>query len=107
MFGPVALSHPAHIIFKFYFFLQIKNHQKTIDQLKSDLQMSRTSQSDESERFTAEIKRLKEDLQLTNGELEEAGQQNAQFRMQMDMATDELEKAKLMHEKAVNEVGLQ
>lgn len=85
--------------------LQISNHKRQSEQLRSDLQLTKSSHSEEVGRYQQDIQLLKEDLELTKNDLEEAQSQASEFKLTAASAQEALEKERQLHEEAVSEVN--
>lgn len=84
--------------------LQVKNHLRTIEQLKSDLQMARSGHSQEVKRLNQDMEHLREDLEVTRGELTASQNHNSDYRGTIDTLNDELDRFRKMQEEASMEV---
>ena len=85
--------------------LQISNHKRQMEQLRSDLQLTKSLHLEEVGRYQQDIQLLKEDLELTKNDLEEAQAQATDSKVEATRCRDELEKEHQLHEEAVAEVN--
>ena len=84
---------------------EIRNHQKSLDQLKADLTLARSSHTEESERYQQDIHILREELGITKNECSDAQSSCNQLKVEVETLTEELEKERKSHDEAVAEVN--
>jgi chromosome segregation ATPase len=84
---------------------EVRNHQRAIEQLKSDLALSRSSSSDENSRLNQDLCLLRDDLELTKTDLEESRIAYSSLRAQHDDLKEEHESEKRRHTDAVTEIN--
>ena len=69
------------------------------------MQHERSKNQDESDRYQQDISLLREELDLTKRELQDSQQINLQFKSEISVAAEELDKARVMHEDQTSEVS--
>ncbi len=69
------------------------------------MQHERSKNQDESDRYQQDITLLREELDLTKRELQDSQQINLQFKSEISVAAEELDKARVMHEDQTSEVS--
>ena len=87
------------------FYFQIKNQMKSQEQLKCDLQLTRSSYADEVARCQQDVQLLRDDLQLTRVDLGEAESTVTEQRAAVERLTESLEREADGRSAAVAEVS--
>lgn len=82
----------------------MKNHIRNIEQLKMDLQMARNSHEQDVKRATHDIDLLREELEMTKGELNDGQTQNLDYRSTIMQLNDEIDKSKRLQDDSMTEV---
>lgn len=86
------------------FFIQVKNHLRTIEQLKTDLQISRSNHEQEIHRLQSDMEILSKDLQETKGDLGESQNTVMEQRSSISCMTEEIERMGKQQDNSTREV---
>ena len=81
----------------------MRNHQRSVDQLKADLTLARKSHSEETERLQQDVQLLHEDLNMAKVDLADDQGQLAQYRQEISGLRDGLDVERRAHADAANE----
>lgn len=83
---------------------QVKNHLRTIEQLKTDLQISRSNHEQEIHRLQSDIEVLSKDLQTTKADLSDSQNTVMEQRSSIACMTDEIERMGKQQDNSTREV---
>lgn len=83
---------------------QVKNHLRTIEQLKTDLQISRSNHEQEIHRLQSDIEVLSQDLQTTKADLSDSQNTVMEQRSSIACMTDEIERMGKQQDNSTREV---
>lgn len=82
----------------------MKNHLRTIEQLKTDLQISRSNHEQEIHRLQSDIEVLSKDLQTTKADLSDSQNTVMEQRSSIACMTDEIERMGKQQDNSTREV---
>lgn len=85
----------------------MKNHLRTIEQLKTDLQISRSNHEQEIHRLQSDLEVLSQELQTTKADLSESQSTVMEQRTSIACMTDEIERMSKQQDSSTREVRMQ
>ncbi len=85
--------------------LQLEKERTRVEQLRGDAAAERARSAEETERLRAGVATLRDDLTRSRRDLQDAQTLNAQCKTEIQVATDELDRAKRVQDDQAAEVS--